>query len=172
MKNQNSSEFEEIRRIGDSVSEILIKGFTVQIDPPSTGAACVLVVVHDEDAPVQAVYMSTDTNKSVADKLEEAVDAIRAKRGEPSVEEEVATLLKEDSEFAALPPFFFGPKAACVCGSREPLQINFTTKWGVDWGTGCFVTDSIYISDSQRLTPKPGEIMTCPDCGKSYRASA
>lgn len=159
---------DENKEIGELIQEITAKGFDgIEID----------LVSGDEfdNAPFACVTVDNGTDEGTfsveADSLIVAlglvVDSIRHQRGEPSREEELAKMLEDDDSHAAAPPVELGPDASCHCGSRKPLEITRKMLIHAEWSGY-----SYWDNPKDPCDPKPGEIGTCPDCGRNYTFGA
>lgn len=95
------------------------------------------------------------------------VDNIRKERGEPSREETASEAQAEDITHAQSPAVELGPDAHCLCGSVKPLEVFVHAVRLYDWKTGGPKSLWMLAPESQ-----PGQIGTCPDCGKAYRLPA
>jgi hypothetical protein len=107
---------------------------------------------------------------TLCEALGKAVDFIRVSCGKPTREEEIAALLAADASHAAAPPVSIGPDARCGCGSQKSLIVVRHFTFCVDWEGKAWIP---FENDSDRkLAVKPGEIGTCPDCGRNYTFGA
>lgn len=93
-------------------------------------------------------------------------DAIRKERGEPSLAEELAAMIEADQTFADSPIVETGEGAACACGSKLPLRLERRVGLAVPWDGSQGIP---VMPPKLWAKPEPGEIGTCPACGKSYR---
>jgi hypothetical protein len=151
------------KEIGELIQEITAKGFGgIEIDLlpgdefDNAGFACVTV---DNGKDESRFTVEAD---SLIVALGLVADSIRHQRGEPSREEELAKMLEDDDSHAAAPPVEVGPNASCTCGSRRRLKIERKIQVSASWETGQII--SFFVSNP----PQPGEIGTCPDCGRHW----
>jgi len=104
--------------------------------------------------------LRTVKGATLAEALRKAVDVSRYIIGKPSLDRELDDLIAANERHART-VVTTGPNASCTCGSKNPLTVDRKITLRIPWtGEGVDVD----LGD----TPKPGEIGTCPDCGRSY----
>lgn len=154
MKNDTQKE------IGELIEEITVKGFQLNLDvDDSEFHRAVQAEAWNEETTPFTVLGAT----SIVEALGLIVDMLRKHRGEPSRAEELEAMLAADASHADAPPVNIGPDASCGCGSRKPLQIKRPMLIHA-----CWYGYSFWDNPKDPCDPKPGEIGTCPDCGRNY----
>lgn len=103
------------------------------------------------------------------DAIRACVDFTRDLEGSPGISETAEALAKADAKHAASPIVEIGPSAHCSCGSLRGLIIQRPAACLSTWQKG-----SIQIDNLPELWAEgqPGEIGTCPECGKAYKFGA
>lgn len=151
--------------IGELIAELDQLGMpNLSIDVDDTGThRFVSVTVDCRDNKTQC----GGTGATMIEALEATVNCVRELAGLPSLEDEVASLLEADAKHGkAL--VVTGPDACCAhCGSERSLHVVRHFTFLVDWKTGDAWMPWENKADAE-INVKPGEIGTCPDCGKSY----
>jgi len=136
----------ENQEIGELLKEITKSGFgDIQTDIDDSGAGMRIVEIHawNHSEHGEAIY---ETGNSLVEVLGKVVDSIRARLGKPPRE----TLVKAEGQ------------TACVCGSEKPLEIVRSYVVSARWNR----RDADGPCHSRKI--EPGEIGTCPDCGRCY----
>lgn len=150
--------------IGKLLEEITGKGFSeLQTDVNDEGPSRVVSVEAFNPDESRLDGIGAD-GESLVECFVIIVDAIRRRRGEPSLAEEAANIVEpEIAKFGRVEGI------GCWCGSCKPLVVERKYKSGFGWQTGGLVWSE---AGGQVSGIQPGEIGSCPDCGKQYRLRA
>jgi hypothetical protein len=163
---------DEEKEIGELVLEIIRKPRKMQIKPISFGFWQV-TLFHDTGS----LHMTSERTPDLVQALGNIVDRLRKERGEPTRAQELEKMLADDSTHAAAPPVEIGPDACCGCGSKNPLIVERKLRLEFPWdGSDAWINEGtgLYenLNDDIMAERKPGEIGTCPDCGRHYTFGA
>lgn len=162
MKNDTQKE------IGELLEEITSEDWDLAIDVDDSDGRAVWVTIQPRQTSDDR-GQSDFGGSSVVEALRKTVDEIRRICGKPSLEEELAKMLEEDALHADAQPVTLGPLACCHCGSRRPLEVTRSIVLHLDWADG-WPVDGPRV---ESINPgQPGEIGTCPDCGRHYTFQA
>lgn len=154
---------DENKEIGELIQEITEKGFErIEIDvDDSSDERSVTVSAASYAQGVDANAWSTAD--SLTEALQSVVNYLRAKAGEPSLDEELAKMLADDQATDALPLEFGNPIARCVsCGHSWHFRVERKGRCSIDPHSG-------HVAPA--CTPDRlafGEIFTCTNCGQHY----
>lgn len=152
------------REIGELIEEIISKGWgdlKIDVDDSSATDGRWVIVTADGMQTTGEIYFEASA-PSLVEALGEIADDIRRHLDQPTRAQELEALLAADASHAAAPPVNIGPDASCGCGSRKPLVSQGRILARHSWATG-----GVFI-DPNETGFKPGEIGTCPDCGRNY----
>jgi hypothetical protein len=129
---------------------------------PTPNPRTFIVLRSNEIRDKPELNLRTVKGATLAEALRKAVDVSRYIIGKPSLDRELDDLIAANERHARTVISTF-PNAACSCGSRSNLTLERKIKFGLSWETG--ICPMVPFVDRN---PKPGEIGTCPDCGRSY----
>ncbi len=165
--------FEEIR-VGKIIGEILENRFEVDIkfsivETPESGPLFVGTIHQNPinaESPACWAHDQTAAGYPLSSVLENLLGMILQSKGKPSLRDRDIAAMKLDEETADV-LVETGPGACCVqCGSKKPLRLEELIPRDMSWKNG--LVGELDYEFAKVRHARPGEIGTCPDCGKCY----
>jgi hypothetical protein len=168
---------EESIVIGEHVAELVKRGVAFSLIPNASPASPPKVRLYPNEQIIakngrktpKPLHRPRDfASGSFVERLRAAVNDVRNKAGEASVESEAGKAVAADEAHVAQGIVETGPNAACSCGSQADLCIERPVKVFRSWITGKVRFDPIFGTMGIAGQPHPGEIGTCFGCGRHY----
>lgn len=162
----------EKMEMADRIFEILANGFSIRIfklwkmERVEPWVYCHVQSNDLRDTPEQNQRVTKGDTPLEA--IRKASNIVQYITGQPSITEAADLAQAEDAKHESSPIVEIGPNARCSCGSKRPLLVQRNINFDVDWEMGIMRS----VDDLEFITRHPGEIGTCPDCGKAYKFGA